>query len=358
MFEPNLTLAWLDSWIVGVTESVALAATATLGYLFGRRLHVRRVASGSEQPHWELQRAASIAQNLENIAAQVRQDLAAHHSSVSQFKSRLAQMSAREDASSCKALYEEAERVLAPTLKLAAVLSHAYDRIRQQSAQLLTFTEGRIDPLTGTSNRRALDEQLKLLFEMLCRDGRPFSLAIFDIDHFKDINDRQGLTFGDQVLQDVARLLEQSVRDTDFVARYGGEEFVVVMPQTRLAGASVFAERLRGAIEQQLSVTVSGGIAEAVPQDTIQAVLSRADSAMYSAKAAGRNAVFQHSGLTIRLVAKQVSLTRDAVQDDVVHRDGCAMAGREPFDETEGENASETSVSGHVACDCDLQTVS
>ena len=243
--------------------------------------------------------------------AEVRDDLALHHQSVRQFKSKVDQLSDCESDASCRIIYEEAERILAPTLRIAALLSNAYDRVRQQSAHLLTFAEGRTDPLTGAGNQRALDDQLGLLFDLLRRDNRPFSLAIFDIDQFQSIHEERGHAFSDQVLQDVARIFEQTVRDTDFVARYGGEEFVVLMPQTRLAGARIFAERLRILVEQKLSVTVSGGIAEAAAEDTSQAVLSRADSALYSAKAAGKNVVFQHCGNLIRPVEKQEPLGDD-----------------------------------------------
>jgi diguanylate cyclase (GGDEF)-like protein len=311
MFDPMTTLAWFESWGVGISESVALAATATVGYVFGRRMGRQSRPPRPVHAHWELQRASSIARNLESIVAETREDLSSHYISISQFKSKVDRLSNCESDASSKLIYEEAEKILAPTLKMAALLSNAYDRIRQQSAQLLTFAEGRTDPLTGAGNQRALDDQLGLRFEMFRRNGRPFSLIIFDIDHFQEINDERGHAFGDQVLQGVARIFEQAVRDTDFVARYGGEEFVVVMPQTRLAGARVFAERLRGLVEQKLLVTVSGGIAEALPEDTSQSVLSRADSALYSAKAAGRNAVFQHCGKTISRVEIK-DLTSDA----------------------------------------------
>lgn len=305
MLDSVMTFAWFESWTIGISESVALAATATLGYLFGRRMGRLHPSPRPAHAEWELHRAASIARSLESIVAEVCDDLAAHHASVKEFKAKVDQMSNCGMDGSGKHVYEEAERVLAPTLKVAALLSNAYDRIRQQSAHLLTFTEGRTDPLTGAGNRRALDDQLNLLFEMLCRDGRPFSLIIFDIDRFAFINQEKGHAFGDQLLQDLARLLERSVRGSDFVARYGGEEFVVVMPQTRLAGARVFAERLRGQVEQNLGCTVSGGIAEATPEDTTVAVLSRADSALYSAKAAGRNAIFQHCGNAVLPVEQQ-----------------------------------------------------
>ena len=77
-----------------------------------------------------------------------------------------------------------------------------------------------------------------------------FSVVMFDIDHFKQVNDQQGHLHGDRVLQELARLFDESMRETDIVARYGGEEFVVVMPHTDLAGACVFAERLRAQVDE------------------------------------------------------------------------------------------------------------
>ena len=163
----------------------------------------------------------------------------------------------------------------------------------------MTFTEVRTDPLTRISNRRALDETLAAMFGALDRYSQQFSIAIFDIDFFKQINDKRGHLYGDQMLQEVARVIDDSVRDTDIAARYGGEEFVVVMPHTPLAGAVSFSERVRSAIAEALEVTVSGGVATAISGDNPQSLLSRADAALYSAKAAGRNRVYQHDGAAI-----------------------------------------------------------
>src|SRR5262245_15891945 len=164
----------------------------------------------------------------------------------------------------------------------------------------MTFTEVRTDPLTGVSNRRALDETLESMFAMMHRYEHPFSVVIFDIDYFKQINDEQGHLYGDRMLKTVARLLDDNVSDTDLVTRYGGEEFVIVMPQTTLEGAAVFSDRLRRRVEQQLPLTVSGGVAGASEGDNPQTLLARADAALYGAKAAGRNRLFQHTGLAVQ----------------------------------------------------------
>lgn len=301
---PILSTPWFDLWIVGISATVALAAIATIAYVFVVRARKPAADPLRELAEMEVRRAAAIARELEHFAAAVRKDLGANRRRIVRLKSKVAALPAR-DADVSQAFFEKAERMLAPTFKLAAQLSSAYDELREHLSRLLTFAECRMDPLTGVANRRALDEHLTLLFGMLSRNDRPFTIAIFSVDQFQQVNDQQGTTSGEKVLYEVANLFRQTVRETDFVARCGGEEFVVVMPKTRLFGGSAFGERLRSLVEQKLSFTVSGGTTEANPQDTSQTLLARADSALYSAKAAGRNVVFQHNGSTIRQVEKQ-----------------------------------------------------
>jgi diguanylate cyclase len=155
----------------------------------------------------------------------------------------------------------------------------------------MTFTETRTDALTGISNRKALDESLAAAISQLEKHKQQFSIGIFDIDHFKRVNDLQGHVYGDQVLQSVARMLDEQSRETDLVARYGGEEFVVVLPHTNLETAALFAERVRATIDKGSVVTLSGGVASATKLDTPQTLLARADAALYAAKAAGRNCI-------------------------------------------------------------------
>ena len=118
---------------------------------------------------------------------------------------------------------------------------------------------------------------------------------------------------GDRTLQAVARVIDESVRDTDIVARYGGEEFVVVMPHTLLEDACHFAERVRATIEASLGITISGGVAMALDGDNAQSRLSRADAALYSGKAAGRNRILRHTGVDIEPIADIVPPVEVAV---------------------------------------------
>ncbi len=279
----------------GIPAPVALAIVALVGYLVGRW---RRRLETDEQAgaRRELKRARAVIRELEGIAREVRAGLASHHSNVMRFKQRVQQLSLCGEAAVWKQLCDEAERMLKPTMRLSRQLAHAYDEIRQQTNLLMTFTEVRTDPLTGVSNRRALDDSLANMFGILARYGTGFSIAIFDIDHFKKINDQHGHLYGDQVLQQLARMLDDCVRETDIVARYGGEEFVVLMPQTDLGAASQFADRMRESVQTDLSITISGGVAQASEHDSPRTLLSRADAALYEAKSGGRNLVYRHLG--------------------------------------------------------------
>jgi diguanylate cyclase (GGDEF)-like protein len=159
------------------------------------------------------------------------------------------------------------------------------------------------DALTGLANRRRFDEGLELEWLRARRDSLPLSLIMIDVDHFKHINDAHGHPCGDSVLQAIARELTQHVRRaSDLVARYGGEEFAVLLPNTDLATAYVFAERLRetiqltslGAANNAFSITVSCGVSCALPESlhgNRAWLVQEADTALYEAKRSGRNKV-------------------------------------------------------------------
>lgn len=157
------------------------------------------------------------------------------------------------------------------------------------------------DGLTQLYNRRYFNQQLQIEVRRGQRYAFPVSLVILDIDHFKKVNDNFGHPAGDQILIEIARRLKGLARHSDIVARYGGEEFAVILPQTSAAGGITFAERIRKAVGErpfrladgrEIPVTVSLGAAE-FPTDAQNAedLLNRADTALYRAKAGGRNRV-------------------------------------------------------------------
>jgi diguanylate cyclase (GGDEF)-like protein len=150
------------------------------------------------------------------------------------------------------------------------------------------------DALTGAENRRSLDTELDIAVAAFRRDGRPVALALFDLDHFKKINDRFGHDVGDGALRDFAQLVQASVRRTDRLFRYGGEEFVLLMPSTDELGLELAMSHLRTQIRQGLAVngeplTVSIGGAILRVGETGTSWIGRADEALYRAKSGGRN---------------------------------------------------------------------
>jgi diguanylate cyclase (GGDEF)-like protein len=294
----------MDFAAIGIPVPLALAAVAVVGYLFGRR----RGPQTGELNHArrELKRAKSVIRELESISNHVRTSLAEHQTSILAFKDRLGVLGKENESGAWQQLCDEAERILRPTLRLSNEIAQAYDEIRQQTHLLMTFTEVRTDPLTGVSNRRAMDESFNNLFAMKSRYHTSFSIILFDIDYFKEVNDKQGHLYGDDILRELANVFDDSVRETDLVARFGGEEFVLLLPQTDLDGATLLGERIRAVVEAKMRVTISGGVAQVIDGDTPGSLLARADAALYSAKSAGRNRVFRHDGQRIEPVAQEV----------------------------------------------------
>jgi diguanylate cyclase (GGDEF)-like protein len=152
------------------------------------------------------------------------------------------------------------------------------------------------DFLTGIYNRRMFFELISLETERAKRYGRPLSLIMLDLDHFKAVNDTYGHAAGDTVLQTVTRIVMDKIRKNDIFARYGGEEFVILCPEGGIDGAVAFAEKLRTSIEQHFfpeagRITISAGVADYAEKDSEDRFIKKADEALYAAKNDGRNRV-------------------------------------------------------------------
>jgi diguanylate cyclase (GGDEF)-like protein len=174
---------------------------------------------------------------------------------------------------------------------LAGQASIAVDNVHlHHEAQRLSTT----DPLTGLWNFRYLSMSLAREIERSTRFDRPLAVLMLDLDHFKQVNDVHGHARGDTVLRELAQRVQEQIREVDTFARYGGEEFVVVLPQTDPTGAGqVFDElhRLVHTLELPRPLTFSAGLAQWDGFETVEALLGRADHALYLAKAAGRDQV-------------------------------------------------------------------
>ena len=195
-------------------------------------------------------------------------------------------------------------------------IAHLDDKVLERTQQLEALAQTNhllsiTDTLTGCLNRRSLEARLVEELERCKRYQRQVSVICIDLDHFKGVNDRFGHAGGDQVLRVVANQLRHSTRlNLDWIVRLGGEEFLVVLPETALATAVIHAERLRELIlaqpvafeDQVIAVTASFGVAQWHYPEDAQALLGRADSLLYQAKADGRNRVYppQNSGIDLR----------------------------------------------------------
>lgn len=188
---------------------------------------------------------------------------------------------------------------------MVGILAHEITRLNtdlQTKQEALSEANERLqhlaltDPLTGTGNRQKAQNEIDAALNNAQRHGSIFSLLLFDIDKFKDLNDTYGHNLGDQVLKRMVQRVSECLREPDTLGRWGGEEFIVLMPSTDCAGAQILAQRLLKQVEAtdfglEETVTVSIGVACWRPEDDRTALVARADAAMYEAKESGRNRV-------------------------------------------------------------------
>lgn len=184
------------------------------------------------------------------------------------------------------------------TLLYAVATAFIILTMAKERSELIHRTAATIDPLTEVFNRRALLDAARRVLGRVIWDKQPVAVLMFDLDHFKQINDRFGHAVGDRALQTFASTAAARLRATDILGRLGGEEFAAILPSTNLISASVAAERVRAAFEEAakeidglpIGGTVSIGVAATEdPTTDIDTLLAQADRALYAAKAGGRN---------------------------------------------------------------------
>ena len=200
-------------------------------------------------------------------------------------------------------MLSDIENVHGSIRALTERLDHSQDEVERLKTELTRAREEAvIDGLSGLLNRKAFDERAQLLVSTLGAASAGPALVMIDIDHFKQINDTFGHLFGDAVIRSIGHLIKSTVKGQDIAARYGGEEFALLLPETPLAGARVVADRLRFAFAQSRirrfnseepvgNITISAGVASYRAGEDCNALIARADAALYRSKAQGRNCV-------------------------------------------------------------------
>jgi two-component system, cell cycle response regulator len=216
-----------------------------------------------------------------------------------------------EDCGSTNGTFVAAQRISAPMLledgvridlgRRTALRFSLQDALGEQ--EMIRVHESAVrDRLTGVYNRGAFDDRLQNEFAVSRRRGTPLALLLFDIDHFKRLNDTHGHPAGDAVLHAVAQAVQATIRPEDVLARYGGEEFAVILKNVSSRSAQVMGERVRVAVEDQqtawkgatIGATVSVGVVHVPSAKALEspaALISAADAALYEAKRQGRNCV-------------------------------------------------------------------
>jgi diguanylate cyclase len=288
-------------WIVIAVVVVAMiAGLAFTGWKLRHAFAAREVEAAAHQG------AQETLGKIRELAGRVAQQVDDHSHKVEEIGDELAAIEAPGEVD----VLHSVNKLLNVNEEMKAKLQAAEDRLQAQARQIESHAvEARTDPLTQVANRRALEDILRHSVSEFEKNGRPVTVMIVDVDHFKKFNDTQGHQAGDEVLCGVARVLRQATAEPNLVARYGGEEFAVVFPGSTIAEARETAERARLAIAsarfryeaRELRVTASAGLAELAVGETEAAFVKRADEALYASKHAGRNCAHYNDGFANHL---------------------------------------------------------
>jgi len=287
-----------------VAAAVLFTIELVVGVLFGMWV-VRKADDHVESHDDSYRRLGEQLSKFRDLAGDVATHVGQHSAQVDTIDRKLAGLPGIDADGQQDALAALIAELLAANEQLHGELSVAQTTIEEQTRQVEShMVEARTDALTGVANRRAFDDEVQQQFDRWRKGNPRFSVLLADIDHFKRVNDDHGHLLGDQALQLVGQAMQRATRDRDGVFRYGGEEFAVLMPAATLSDAKLSAERIRKATqaivlkdgEATVPLTVSIGVADVRTGDDVEAIVSRSDSALYTAKDSGRNCSYYHDG--------------------------------------------------------------
>lgn len=289
------------------------------------------------RPAEENDTAKEALKRIQRIAETMAGNLQSHQSAISDVDGKLQSIDVEQDG--VDAVVAIVAEIVEHNATIQNQLAEAQFRVDELAREIESqHQEARTDALTGCANRRAFDETVDALHQDYTCSQLPYALIMFDIDHFKQVNDQHGHAAGDEVLRMVGRVLRNHVRGADTVARYGGEEFAVLMPGVSVQQACFLAESLRTIVAAQLvsyaegalKVTASLGVAAARGQENAGQLKERADAALYAAKNNGRNCVYWHDGnqcLPIDGLQLVESEEREEREEDTVMLPSIELAG-------------------------------
>lgn len=302
-FESLIPFILVNLLFAGVALAIGFLAGAW--FLGGGKDRRAESAEERRKRTLEFERSAMASGRLRDLAHGMASDVGEHSSRVHKITENLQSLDLSDIEATGAGIVSALSEIVTANDTLQQRLAKAEAQIKAQAEEIRGYElEARTDSLTGLSNRRAFDDELKRRYSEWERKATTFSLMLVDIDHFKEFNDNFGHQAGDEVLRRVGKNLADACREMDLPCRYGGEEFAVVMPATLAADGKTCAERVRQAIEQMtvdfegksLKVTCSIGLAQVIRSDDTVRILKRADEALYQSKTAGRNCGHLHDG--------------------------------------------------------------
>ena len=290
------SLVYIAPWVFS-----SVCVGVVVGYFVGRSLSNN--AHDSKLAQVERQATLKVLVDLLKSAEQINSDVECHNSEIREAADHVGNLQVTEEMEDVKqVLLGQIAGLLSSNKRLQDDVTYCRYRMEEQAQQIdHARREARTDPLTGVSNRKALDEKLHLLQTDWERNAQPYVLILVDLDQFKRINDSHGHQAGDRVLEKIGGWLKEWVREGDFVGRYGGDEFAILLPKTDLSVGVELAETIRARTAdetsriavrgEQVSVSLSLGVAAPWQGDTLDSILHRADRALYKSKHLGRNQV-------------------------------------------------------------------